>query len=313
MAEHHDDKRMELSAHLQELRARIIRSLLYLVVGSILAYFFFTPIYGFLTRPLVTTITKLNLERTKKQANAQLRPGTDTEPGLVMPAPIKPGETVTAEKYNELLHAVDWIRRHPLSVPMMGQVFRNFPEAFLVQLEVSILIGFIVSVPLIIWELALFVTPALTPEERKPLRVLIPISVVLVLFGVTVAYLTLFFAMSWFLSFLDAFSQDAALLQDPHDYVLFFIKMMAAFAIAFQLPVVLMGGGYLGLVSSKGLSKNWRWGIVIAALGGLLTPSNDIPSMMLMAIPLMILYFGSILLVRMVERWKAADQARSKR
>ncbi len=309
MGEHGNDKRMELTEHLRELRTRIMRSLLYLVLGAILAYLNFKPIYGFLERPLNDTIARANRERIERDIAKSKLPGAATRDvvAFVLPSPVAPGETVTPEKFNELVRAVDWLRHHPVSTPILGSVFKNFPEMFLVQLEVSILIGFILAIPLVIWELAQFVTPALTAQERRPMRVLIPISVFLMVCGVTVAYLTLFFAMSWFVGFLDVFSQDAALLQDPNDYVMFFIKMMAAFAIAFQLPVVLMAGGYLGLISSKGLAKNWRWGIVLAALGGLLTPSNDLPSMALMAIPLFLLYFGSIFMVRMVERWKAKE------
>ena len=50
--------------------------------------------------------------------------------------------------------------------------------------------------------------------------------------------------------------------------------------------------------------------IVLAALGGLLTPSNDLPSMALMAVPLLLLYFSSIFLVKMVEGWKAKEKAK---
>jgi sec-independent protein translocase protein TatC len=310
MAEHADDKRMELTEHLQELRTRIMRSLIYLVLASILAYVFFNPIYDFLSAPLKQTMHRVNEQRIAREVAAQGKPGRAKDDIFVLPKPIMPGEPVTAEKYNELVTAVDWVRRHPISVPVMGDIFHNFTEMFLVQLQVSILIGFILAIPLVIWELAQFVTPALTREERRPLRVLIPISVFLIACGVTVAYYTLFFAMAWFVSFLDAFSPTAALLQGPNDYVMFFIKMMAAFALAFQLPVVLMAAGFLGLVSSKALLKNWRWGIVLAALGGLLTPSNDLPSMALMAIPLLILYFLSIVLVKLVENWKEKDQAK---
>jgi sec-independent protein translocase protein TatC len=310
MAEHDDDKRMELTEHLQELRSRIMRSLVYLVAGAILAYCYFTPIYNFLKWPLDKTIRNVNDARIKRDIAATSGHTANGRDIFVLPDLIEPGKPVTAEKYNEMVRALDWMRHHPMSMPIMGDVFRGFHEMFLVQLQVSILIGFILAIPLVIWELAQFITPALTADERKPLRVLIPISIFLMLCGVTVAYLTLFFAMAWFVSFLDAFSSNAALLQSPNDYVMFFIKMMAAFAIAFQLPVVLMGGAYLGLVTSKGLIKNWRWGIVLAALGGLLTPSNDLPSMALMAIPLLMLYFGSIFLVRMVEGWKEKEKSK---
>lgn len=309
MAEHPNDKRMELTEHLQELRSRIMRSIFYLIVGAVVAYFFFAPIYGFLQRPLTTEMQRLNDIRVHRELERMQKEGVTSGHDIyILPAPLLPGETVTAEKFNELRNAIDWIHRHPVSVPALGNVFSGFHEMFLVQLKVSLLVGFIMVIPLIIWELALFVTPALTPQERRPLRMLIPLSIFLLLSGMTVAYFTLFFAMNWFLSFLDAFPAGATLLQNPNEYVMFFLKMMAAFGLAFQLPVVLMGGAYLGLINSKSLAKNWRWGIVLAALGGLLTPSNDLPSMLLMAIPLLILYFGSILLVKIVENIKAKDK-----
>ena len=140
------------------------------------------------------------------------------------------------------------------------------------------------AVPLILWELVMFVTPALTVQERKPLRLLIPLSIVLMLLGMTVAYRTLFYAMPWFLSFLNDFPSGAVLMQNPNEYFVFFMQMMAAFGIAFQLPVVLMAGAFAGVVTSKGLIHNWRWGVVLAAAGGLFTPSNDIISMALMSV-----------------------------
>src|SRR5437588_10147964 len=100
MAEQNDDKRMELTAHLQELRARIMRSLMYLVVGAVVAYFFFTPIYGFLTRPLKTTMDRVNRERIARQLAESTRPGASGDQVYVLPVPLKPGEVVTAETFN---------------------------------------------------------------------------------------------------------------------------------------------------------------------------------------------------------------------
>jgi len=173
-----------------------------------------------------------------------------------------------------------------------------------------VIIGFILVTPLIIKEIALFILPALTPQERKPLRLLMPVSFFCLALGLVIAYVTLFYAMGWFLSYLDDFPSGATLLQDPGEYVLFFVKMMAAFGFAFQLPVVLMAGAFIGVITSAGLWKHWRWGVVIAVLGGIFTPSNDIISMALMSIPLLLLYFGSIYLVKMIEHMKAKNKTK---
>ena len=291
-----DDKRMELTEHLGELRSRIIRSLYYLVIGAIVAYQFFPMLYGTLYRPL------------SKEMQAQNRERRDVVNPNTLLSHIAKGPIPTKEEYDNVVKDLENLRDNPPARPVMSIVFRNFHEPFLVRISISMIFGFVLVIPLILWELALFITPALTVEERRPLRLLIPLSAFLLAVGILVAYQTMFYAMHWFLSYLDDFPQPAVLMQDPNDYILFFVKMMAAFGIAFQLPVVLMGGAFAGLITSKGLIKHWRWGFVLAALGGILTPSNDLPSIALMAIPLLMLYFGSIVLVRFVERMKAKSK-----
>ena|SRR5579862_6489771 len=298
----YDDKRMELTEHLGELRTRLIRSILYLIVGAIVAYQVFTPVYNFMYRPLAKEINRINDKRAVIRAKQRADEAHLSFDPLHLPAPHNPP---TVEDLALRDEAMAWMYKHPASgSELSGQVFHGFADPFLVELKLSIVLGFIFVTPLILREVALFIMPALTPQERKPLRILMPISILLLLFGVTVAYLTLFFAMKWFLSYLDNFPEGATLLQNPDDYMMFFVKMMAAFGVAFQLPVVLMGGAFLNLITSKGLIKHWRWGIVIAVLGGVFTPSNDLPSMALMSFPLLLLYFGSIILVKIVENMK---------
>jgi|SRR5579871_1064532 len=295
-----DEKRMELTEHLAELRQRIITSIFYLVIGAILAYQFFTPLYGLLYRPLAKEMRLRNATQARSQAVQDI---TLLDPNTISNPP-------TRAQVQQLAREMQWLIEHPGSGRTVTIAFRNFHEPFLVRVKISIIYGFILVSPLVLWQLALFIAPALTPEERRPLRLLIPISVLLLAFGVLVAYFTMFYAMHWFLSYLEDFPQPSVLIQDPNDYILFFVKMIAAFGIAFQLPVVLMGGAFLGFITSKGLIRHWRWGIMIAALGALFTPSNDIFSMLLMAIPLLVLYAGSILLVRWVERMKARQRPR---
>ena len=302
-----NDKRMELTEHLAELRTRLMRCMLYLIAGSILGYVYFGVIFDFLEKPLTKELNHLNQVRAVRLAN---HPAKSPNEMFILPTPLKPGETVTVDKVNELITTLDWLHKHPGSVNQAGQVFNSITGPFLVKLKLGIIVGFILVTPLLVWEAAMFVTPALTPNEKKPLRFLIPLSVSLLLFGIVIAYITLFFAIGWFTSFLDDFSQTT-LLQNPEEYVMFVFAMMASFGIAFQLPVVLMGGAYLNLITAKGLIKNWRWGIVIAALGALFVPSNDIPSMVLIAVPLLILYFGSIVLVKMVEMGREREKRRS--
>lgn len=302
------DKRMELTEHLGELRGHLIKSIWYLILGAIIAYQFFGPIYGFMYRPLEKEMNRLNTLRMAAQVKHQADSAPDSVKKLILQIPHATHNPPTQEEFNKLADCVAFIREHPVATPLMSTIFRSFYEPFMVQLKISMVVGFIIVLPLVVWEFTKFILPALTPQERKPLRMLVPLSAFLLMCGVAIAYITMFFAMGWFLGYLDNFPQPAILMQDPNDYVLFLLKMMAAFGVAFQLPVVLMGLGFAGLVTSKGLIKQWRWGLVISVLGGVFTPANDPMSWALMVFPLLGLYFGSYFLVRYVERLKAKSK-----
>jgi sec-independent protein translocase protein TatC len=303
-----DDKRMELTEHLGELRTHIIRSLWYLVIGAVVCYNLFAPLYGSMYRPLQQELKKRDQAMAKKhtQIGGQLKSATGDDI-LILPKALH--DPPTREEFQQLINAVAWVHEHPSSTPYTSIVFRNFYEPFTVKVTIGVIFGLILTSPLVVREFALFLLPALTPAERKPLRALVPLSIFLLLCGIAVAYATMFYAMGWFLSYLGDFPAGAVLMQDPNDYIMFFVKMTAAFGIAFQLPVVLMGGAFMGLITSKGLIKNWRWGVLVAFLGGLFTPANDPMSWALMCGPLLLLYFGSILLVKMVENSRAKHQA----
>ena len=302
-----DDKRMELTEHLGELRTHIIRSMWYLAIGAVIGYYFFGPLYGAMYRPLERELTKFNVERQKKLIVRGTLTSANGKDVLILPKALH--DPPTRAEFSQLIDAVEWVHEHPGANAYMGIIFKNFYEPFTVKVTIGVIFGLLMTSPLVVREFALFLMPALTPAERKPLRALVPLSIVLLLCGVAVAYATMFYAMGWFLSYLDDFPKGAGLMQDPNDYIMFFVKMMAAFGIAFQLPVVLMGGAFMGVVTSKGLIKNWRWGVIIAFLGGLFTPANDPMSWALMCGPLLLLYFGSILLVKMVEKSRAKPQS----
>jgi sec-independent protein translocase protein TatC len=241
-----DDKRMELTEHLGELRSRIMRIILYLIGGSTVCYFMFERIYKFLFRPMLHAMNE---------------------------------------------HKTEW-----------KIVFTHFTEAFFVVLQVSIVAGLILVAPLVIGELYGFISPALTKEEKKPLRYVVPMSVVLFILGVLLAYWVAQFAIGWFVDYV-RFFPNGVLYQDPKSYVMFMLKMMAIFGAVFQLPVLLMFLAWVGLLKSAGMKKTWRHAIVgISVIGLFVTPSNDPLTMLIMIIPVMILYIGSIWLVQMIER-----------
>lgn len=283
-----DEKRMALTEHLAELRTRIMRSLCYIIVGAILAYQIFPNIYGFLFKPLNAEITRWNREH-----------GVVVNPIKVPFAHID--HDPTKDEFNQLLDVVKEMAQNPPARAIIGITFRDFFAPFMTHLSMSIIFGLILATPWVAWEMFLFVVPALTPEERRPFRLLIPTSAVLLAMGVALGYNTMFYAMHWFLSYMEEYPQPAILQQDPNTYVLFFMKLMAVFGVVFQLPIVLMSLSFLGLVTSNGIIKGWRWGIILSSVGAIFVPSNDYITMGLISASILFLYFISYFFVRYVE------------
>lgn len=233
---------MELVEHLEELRMRIIRSLVYVSVVALLCWLFYDSLFAVLRRPI--------------------------------------DQALASHKNISL-------------------AYFHLTEPFFLQLQVCIIAGVVLASPFLLMELWGFVSPALTPEERRPVRLMFPLAVVLFLMGITLSYLILPVGLQWFLTFLP---QGAELKQKLSDYILFVVKMCGAFGLGFELPVVLMGLGKVGIVDSRTLKRRWREAtVVIMLVAAILTPSNDPLSMLLMSVPMVGLFFLSIKLVKMVE------------
>ena len=247
------EAQMELVEHLAELRNRIIRSILYVVVGMIITYNLYPTIFTILSYPLAPILNKVG--------------------GRL--------------------------------------VITGIQDGFLLQMQVSFLSGLMIAIPLVVLELWSFISPALTPEERRPVKYLAPFSVLLFIAGVSVAYASLPTAYGWMASFIPAIptlpggsgGPDAtALLQNAQQYLLLTVKILLAFGVAFQLPIVLLFLARVGIINSHLMITYWRHAIVvIATAAAILTPSNDPLTMMMMAVPMAGLYLLSIGLVKAFE------------
>ncbi len=184
------------------------------------------------------------------------------------------------------------------------EVFSHFTAPFFLKLKLSFVIGLILAGPLILIQFWKFVKPALKKNERSLITRITPISAILFCIGVFFGYLIMKPALTWFISFVQHFP-GTALLQDPGTFVVFILKMLVAFGLGFQLPVVLWILAKLGLLTSDGLWKNWRIAVVaIVVSAAILTPSGDAFSLAMMSAPLALLYFTSIFVIRYGEKRK---------
>lgn len=180
-------------------------------------------------------------------------------------------------------------------------VFLHFADPFFLRLKLSFVVGLIFAAPYVTYQIWAFVAPGLTRSERRVVRMFIPFSGALFVMGVVLGYFFLPAAIRWFLSYLADYG-NATLLQNPLSYVLLAVKILLAFGLSFQLPIVLIILAKLGLVSSKRLLTYWRHAIVVIfTVAAIVTPTNDPLSMMVMALPMVFLYFVTIGIVKRME------------
>jgi sec-independent protein translocase protein TatC len=192
------------------------------------------------------------------------------------------------------------VNSHQL-LPPGALVFRDFTAPFMLRIQLSMIGGLTVSVPFITLEVWKFIEPALTKRERKPFRLLAPFAVFLFLLGVSIGFAIMPACVEWFLGYMSDYP-NAVLLQDPQSYIVFLAKLLLAFGLLFQLPVVLMALGKFGIVKSKHLTQYWRYATIsIMVLAMLISPSNDLFSILFLSGSLLVLFFISIFLVKLVE------------
>ncbi len=202
-------------------------------------------------------------------------------------------------------HLVSLPLDEPLRRVQGRTVFLHFADPFFLRLKLSFVVGLIFAAPYVTYQIWAFVAPGLTRSERRVVKMFIPFSGILFVMGVVLGYFFLPAAIRWFLSYLADYG-NATLLQNPLSYVLLAVKILLAFGLSFQLPIVLIILAKLGLVTSSRLLTYWRHAIVIIfTLAAIVTPTNDPLSLMVMALPMIFLYFLTIGVVKRMENNQA--------
>lgn len=175
----------------------------------------------------------------------------------------------------------------------------SLSEPFMFWMKMSVTTGAIITLPFTVLQVWGFVKPGLKPHERKPLQIVVPVSVLLFAIGAGLGYTILPITFAWFADISKAFT-GTSVIQSPSEIILFSVKMMLAFGIGFQLPLIVFFLTKLGLITPEAVTRYWRQAAVgVFAAVALITPSGDIFTMSIMAIPLTILTFGSIAAARM--------------
>ena len=166
-------------------------------------------------------------------------------------------------------------------------------EGLNTRFMVSAYVGLALAVPVWLWQFWKFVSPGLHKGERRQGLLLVGCGIVLFVAGIALAFLTLPRALDFLVSVggTDLITEFRA-----KAYISFVIKMMLAFGLGFQLPVVLIILQRLGILSYMTLRKQWRYAVVIiVVVVAVLTPSGDPISLLALAVPMYLLYELSIL------------------
>ena len=181
-------------------------------------------------------------------------------------------------------------------------------EAFGIYVKAALLVGIVLASPWIFYQLWTFVAAGLYPHEKKWVWTFLPISIVLFLAGVFLAF---FFVFDFVLAYLLEFNAWLGLDPDPRisEWLSFVLILPLGFGIGFQLPLVMLFLERIGVFDAEAYASQWRIAVlVIVIVSALLTPADPY-SMLFLAAPLCLLYFGGLMLCR----WFGGDREASPR
>jgi sec-independent protein translocase protein TatC len=228
------DQAMTLVDHLSELRTRLVRAILAVVVGTGVGFLVAAPLRAILVNPLPPENRVLQV----------LGPG----------------------------------------------------DAFAVTLRIAVVVGIVLAMPVLLYQLWAFVAPGLTAAERKALRPWIPLALFFFVLGVTVAWIILPFAIGFLLAFTD--ETLVANLTAPA-YFDFVTTMFLAFGLLMEFPIVLYGLARVGILSSARLQSSWRMALLgIAIFAAIATPGGDLISPVVLGGTMFVLYLLTVVAIR---------------
>jgi len=174
--------------------------------------------------------------------------------------------------------------------------FTGVGDAFGIRMQLSLIGGLAIAMPILLWQVWAFISPGLTSAERRSARPWLPLALALFLIGAVVAWSILPIAVGFLLGFA---SEDLLPMIAADRYFGFVSGLVLLFAVAAEYPIVLVFLSRVGLVTSAKL-RAWRRGAIVGVviISALATPGTDLVSPLVLAITLLLLYEFSIILVR---------------
>ncbi|MCK5205089.1 MAG: twin-arginine translocase subunit TatC [Desulfobacterales bacterium] len=172
-------------------------------------------------------------------------------------------------------------------------IFTGLPEAFFTYLKVALLSGLMLASPVILYQFWMFVAPGLYKKER---RLMIPVVILSAFFFIAGALFGYFIVFPWGFKFFLGFATETIRpLPSMKEYLAFSAKLLLAFGLVFELPMVLTFLARLGIVSVDFLKRNRKYAVLLFFAGAAILTPPDVVTQVMMALPLMVMYEISII------------------
>jgi len=185
----------------------------------------------------------------------------------------------------------------------------NVTDPFMAYVKVSLIAALFLSSPWVVWQLWQFVASGLYPHERRYVHVFAPVTMLLFLAGCTFSYYIL---VRFGIRFLIVFGQsmDVKPMLRVDTQLMFVLTLSLVMGVVFQLPLVMLVLGKIGIVDSKTFVKKRKTFVIVALIvAAIITPTQDAINLLLATVPILLLYEIGIWLCRVSERKRARDLA----
>ena len=225
----------------------------------------------------------------RPSVSARVARGPDGKPGVFTDEPIFAGPNVIPKGVRL---PVDLAAREGLPGMEDRLVIHTAMEPFALYLKVSLYASLCLSVPFLLWQIWGFISPGLYPHERGYALPFVLMSSISFVIGAAFAYYVIFPPA---VAYLLGLGQNFRLFLNASDYFDFIIIVMLAMGVVFQMPAITYVLARIGIVDAGLLVRHWRISlIVILVAAAVLSPTNDIPNMLLFAAPMLVLYVISV-------------------
>ena len=185
-------------------------------------------------------------------------------------------------------------------LPNQQLQFTGVGDAFFINVKIAIVVGIILAMPVILYQLWAFIAPGLTDEERRTVRPWIPIALVFFAMGVSIAYVIMPFAVQFLLQFSSQYLNPLITAGPYFDFV---TMLFLVFGLIMEFPIVLVGLSRVGIVTSDLLRQSRRMVILgIAVFSAVATPGGDLVSPLALGGTMYVLFELTLLFIRRTGR-----------